>query len=72
MIPATTPLLGFSGEISWPLGANITNGDSRRWRALNKRPDELHGRQIPVTIQWYHRSPRHGYAISSLMDTVYW
>ncbi|GJZ27743.1 hypothetical protein Tco_0572390 [Tanacetum coccineum] len=29
-----------------------------RWRALNKCPDELHGRQIPVTIQWYHRPPR--------------
>ncbi|GJS34887.1 reverse transcriptase domain-containing protein [Tanacetum coccineum] len=43
MIPATAPLLGFSSEISWPLGANITNGDFRIWRALNKRPDELHG-----------------------------
>ncbi|GJW92261.1 hypothetical protein Tco_0169814 [Tanacetum coccineum] len=30
MIPATTPLLGFSGEISWPLGQislMVTLGD---------------------------------------------
>ncbi|GJT94016.1 reverse transcriptase domain-containing protein [Tanacetum coccineum] len=40
------------------VGANITNGDFKRWRALNERPDELHGGQIPVTIQWHHRSPR--------------
>ncbi|GJV46631.1 hypothetical protein Tco_1431167 [Tanacetum coccineum] len=29
-----------------------------RWRALNKHPDELHGHQIPITIQWYHWPPR--------------
>ncbi|GJW69447.1 hypothetical protein Tco_0123871 [Tanacetum coccineum] len=40
------------------VGENITNGDSRRWRALNERPDELYGRQIPVTIQRYHRPPK--------------
>ncbi|GJW33019.1 putative reverse transcriptase domain-containing protein [Tanacetum coccineum] len=40
------------------VGANITNGDFKRWRALNERPDELHGGQIPVAIQWHHRPPR--------------
>ncbi|GKA13335.1 hypothetical protein Tco_0692981 [Tanacetum coccineum] len=32
------------------IGANITNGNFRRGRALSKHLDELHGRQISVTI----------------------
>ncbi|GKD74035.1 hypothetical protein Tco_1332317 [Tanacetum coccineum] len=40
------------------IGVNITNGNFRRGRALSKHPDELHGRQISITIQWYHRPPR--------------
>ncbi|GJS13203.1 hypothetical protein Tco_0407675 [Tanacetum coccineum] len=57
MVPARTLLLEFSGEISWPLGENITDGNFRRYRTINKRLDELHGCQISVTVQRYHRSP---------------
>ncbi|GJT37073.1 reverse transcriptase domain-containing protein [Tanacetum coccineum] len=46
MVPAMAPLIGFSGEIIWPLGANITTGENWRWGTFNLGLDELCDRGI--------------------------
>ncbi|GJY01373.1 hypothetical protein Tco_0359525 [Tanacetum coccineum] len=53
MVPATTYLVGFSGEIIWPLG--IAACKNRRRGTLNFRMDELHGCKIAFSIQQNNR-----------------
>ncbi|GJZ30988.1 hypothetical protein Tco_0576035 [Tanacetum coccineum] len=57
MVPATTPPPGVQRRDILVIRANITDGDFRRRRTLNKRLDELHGCQISVTVQQYHQPP---------------
>ncbi|GKE77500.1 reverse transcriptase domain-containing protein, partial [Tanacetum coccineum] len=40
MVLATTPLIGFSGEIIWPLGANIATGSEGQPPAVNQAIEE--------------------------------
>ncbi|GJX44165.1 hypothetical protein Tco_0260841 [Tanacetum coccineum] len=49
MVPATTPLIGFSGEIIWPMG-NVIVGKNRGCRAFNLYKDEFCGGGI-LTLQ---------------------
>ncbi|GKD11836.1 hypothetical protein Tco_1196243 [Tanacetum coccineum] len=41
MVPTTAPLIGFSGEIIWPLGENITDGKDWRRGTFNLGLDEF-------------------------------
>ncbi|GJZ26753.1 hypothetical protein Tco_0571006 [Tanacetum coccineum] len=59
MVPATTPLIGFSEEIIWPMG-NVIVGKNRGCRAFNLYMDEFCGGKITISVQQDHRKARGG------------
>ncbi|GKE44918.1 hypothetical protein Tco_1472202, partial [Tanacetum coccineum] len=54
MVSATAPLIGFSGEIIWSLGENITTGEDWRRGTFNPSFDELCDSKIIISIQRNH------------------
>ncbi|GKG03941.1 hypothetical protein Tco_0314328 [Tanacetum coccineum] len=55
LVPATTPLIGFNGEIIWPIGQIqllVTIGDTR----FNF--DEFCSRKVTIPIQWNYWKAR--------------
>ncbi|GJY79464.1 hypothetical protein Tco_0517305 [Tanacetum coccineum] len=59
MIPATTPLVRFSGEIIWPLGKYCCRKRSVHEKNTHLFPmDEFHGGKVTLSLQWNYREAR--------------
>ncbi|GJT42010.1 hypothetical protein Tco_0941875 [Tanacetum coccineum] len=56
MVPATAPLIGFSGHMA--NGTNIAASKNRGCRAFNLYMDEFYGGDITISVQWDHRKAR--------------
>ncbi|GKD83913.1 hypothetical protein Tco_1350752, partial [Tanacetum coccineum] len=56
MVPATAPLISFSGHMA--NGINIAASKNRGCRAFNLYMDEFYGGDITISIQWDHRKAR--------------